>query len=74
VDGSLSVFHTVVMLGNNLALLGAPDHAKRILRRLHALTSERGRIVGESRDPRRTTDPVHLGYHERNLSRGRPRA
>src|SRR5439155_4124287 len=37
------------------------------------ITSERGRIVGESRDPRRTEDPVHLAYHERNLARGRPR-
>jgi SAM-dependent methyltransferase len=72
VDESLGQFDTIVMLGNNLGLLGARAHARRVLRRLHELTSDRGRIVGESRDVHQTSDPVHLGYHERNRSRGRP--
>ena len=71
VDGSLGLFDTVVMLGNNLGLIGGREKAKRLLRRLHRLTGERGRIVGETTDPYRTDDPAHLGYHERNRRRGR---
>jgi SAM-dependent methyltransferase len=71
VDESLGAFDTIVMYGNNFGLFGSQAKATRLLRRFHRLTTERGRIVAESRDPYRTKDPVHLGYHERNRSRGR---
>jgi hypothetical protein len=71
VDESLGVFDTVVMLGNNLGLLGGEARGRRLLRRLHRLTSERGRVVGETTDPYRTDDQAHLDYHERNRGRGR---
>jgi SAM-dependent methyltransferase len=71
VDESLGVFDTVVLLGNNLGLIGGATKGKRLLRRLHRLTSDRGRIVGETTDPYRTDDESHLGYHERNRRRGR---
>jgi SAM-dependent methyltransferase len=71
VDESLGTFDTIVMYGNNLGLLASPAKANRLLRRFHRLTSERGRIVAESRDVRRTDDAAHLAYHERNLQRGR---
>ena len=70
-DDSLGRFDTVVMFGNNLGLLGSRANAKRILRRLHAVTTERGRIVGSNHDPRSTKDPVHLAYQRRNRTRGR---
>jgi hypothetical protein len=41
-------FDTIVMLGNNLGLLGG---GPRLLRRLARLTSEHGRIVGETIEP-----------------------
>jgi SAM-dependent methyltransferase len=71
VDESLGAFETIVMYGNNFGLFGSRGKAKRLLRRFHRLTTERGRIVAESRDPYETSDPVHLGYHVRNRSRGR---
>jgi SAM-dependent methyltransferase len=71
VDESLGRFDTIVMLGNNLGLLGGAAKAKRLLRRLHRLTTDRGRIVGETTDPYLTEDPSHLGYHEHNRRRGR---
>jgi SAM-dependent methyltransferase len=71
VDESLGVFDTVVMLGNNFGLFGGAAKAKRLLRRFHRLTSDRGRIVAETRDVYRTDDPSHLAYHERNRLRGR---
>jgi SAM-dependent methyltransferase len=71
-DDSLGRFDTVVMFGNNLGLLQSPVKAKRILRRLHAITTERGRIVGTDHDPHHTKDPVHHAYHRRNREAGRP--
>jgi hypothetical protein len=60
-----------VMLGNNIGLLADAEAGPNLLRRLHAITTADGRIVGETRDPAGTSDPVHLAYHERNRSRGR---
>ena len=71
VDEKLGAFDTVVMWGNNFGLFGGPAKAGRMLRRLHRLTNEGGRIVAESRDVYGTDDPDHLAYHERNRRRGR---
>jgi cyclopropane fatty-acyl-phospholipid synthase-like methyltransferase len=71
VDESLGVFDTIVMLGNNFGLFGSAKKAKRLLRRFHRLTSDRGRIVAETRDVYRTDDSAHLAYHARNRRRGR---
>jgi SAM-dependent methyltransferase len=67
----LGVFDTVVMMCNNFGLFGSATGAKRMLRRLRRLTSDRARIVAGSRDPYRTENPDHLGYHEHNRSAGR---
>jgi SAM-dependent methyltransferase len=71
VDDSLGRFDTIVMYGNNFGLFGSRAKATRMLRRLHRLTSERGRIVAQSNDPAATDDPAHLAYQERNRRRGR---
>jgi SAM-dependent methyltransferase len=71
VDDSLGVFDTVVMYGNNLGLLSSRTKARRILRRLASITSERARIIGECLDPYGTDNPAHLAYHSRNRERGR---
>ena len=70
-DESLGVFDTIVMLGNNFGLFGSKAKARGLLRRFHKLTSDRGRIVAETRDVYGTDDPAHLAYHERNRRRGR---
>ena len=67
----LGTFDSVLMLGNNFGLFGNRDRARRLLRRLHGMTSAQGRIVAETTDPYATSNPVHLAYQERNRSRGR---
>jgi SAM-dependent methyltransferase len=49
-SAKLGTFDTILMLGGNLGLLGNPEHARRTLRKLAAITTQRGRIIGGSRD------------------------
>src|SRR6266545_2468424 len=74
VDESLGTFDTVVLLGNNFGLFGTPTKAKRLLRRLHRMTSDDARIIAESRDVERrgaADAPWHARYRKRNVERGR---
>ena len=64
-------FDTILMLGNNFALFGSPHAVKRILKRMHRITSKRARILAETLDPYRTSNPAHLRYHSLNKERGR---
>ena len=70
-DTTLGRFDTVVMYGNNLGLLASRAKGRRLLRRLHGITTERGRILGEILDPYPDAAPIHLAYHRRNRERGR---
>jgi SAM-dependent methyltransferase len=67
----LGTFDSVVMFGNNIGLLGGRTKGRRLLRRLHESTSDRGRIVGSSLRVYDTDNPDHLAFHERNRRRGR---
>jgi SAM-dependent methyltransferase len=67
----LGRFDSVVLLGNNLGLLGGRTRGRRLLRRLHELTRDDGRIVGTSMRVYDTDNPLHLAYHERNRQRRR---
>jgi SAM-dependent methyltransferase len=69
VDESLGVFDTIVMFGNNLGLVGASARSKRVLERLHRVSSRAARILGESLDPYTTDDP-----RPPRLSRAEPAA
>jgi SAM-dependent methyltransferase len=71
VDESLGHFDAVVMYGNNFGLFGSRAKASRMLRRLHRLTTPRGRIVATSNDPYGTDDPDHRSYQDSNRARGR---
>lgn len=64
-------FDTVIMMGNNFGLFGNFNKAKRLLRKLHKITSEKALIIAETRDPYKTDNPSHLEYHKRNKERGR---
>jgi hypothetical protein len=68
---ALGVFDTVVMMCSNFGLFGSPAGAKRLLPRLHRLTSADARIVAGSRNPYGTDNPDHLRYQQQNRDRGR---
>ena len=57
-----STFDTVVMFGNNFGLFGSALKAKRLLKKLHKITTANALIVAESVNVYDTKDPVHLAY------------
>jgi SAM-dependent methyltransferase len=67
----LSVFDTVIMMGNNFGLFRSLEKAKELLQRLSKITSSRGRIVAETTDVYQTDVPEHLSYQKGNKERGR---
>lgn len=73
VDPALGVFDTILLLRNNFGLVGTEAGARRLLRRLDAVTSDRGRIVTDSVDPDRHDDPVFRSYRPRKRA-ARPHA
>lgn len=62
---------TILLMGGNLGLLGGRAHAHELLRHFSEVTTERGRIVADTRDPYVTDDAAHRAYHERNRHQGR---
>ena len=64
-------FDTVLMLGNNFGLLGSFDGARRLLKKIHRITSAHARIIAGTRNPVRTSNPHHLEYQRLNRKRGR---
>ena len=67
----LGRFDTLLMLGNNFALVGNPKRARWLLRRFYHMTSPDSRIIAETRDPYQTNLPEHLDYHRRNREQGK---
>lgn len=66
-----TIFDTIIMFGNNFGLFGNPKKAKKLLKKLHKITSPKALIIAESNDPYKTKDPAHLSYHKFNRKRGR---
>ena len=66
-----STFDTIVMLGNNFGLFGSFQGARRLLKKIHRVTSVNARIIAATRNPARTTNPDHLEYQRLNRRRGR---
>jgi SAM-dependent methyltransferase len=64
-------FDTVVMFGNNFGLFGSHGRARRLLQRLHRLTSPKAVILAESVNPYATRVAAHLRYQRHNRQRGR---
>lgn len=71
ISPALGSFDTILMLGNNFALLGNVKRARWLLRRFSNVTSEQGKIIAQSRDPYQTSLREHLEYQEANRKRGR---
>jgi SAM-dependent methyltransferase len=70
-SSKLGVFDTLIMFGNNFGLFGNPKRARWLLRRFHRMTSRNARILAESVDPYKTSEPAHREYHRFNKSRGK---
>jgi 2-polyprenyl-3-methyl-5-hydroxy-6-metoxy-1,4-benzoquinol methylase len=64
-------FDTVIMMGSNFGLFGGFKKAKRMLKKLHKMTSKNGLIIASTRDTYKTSIPDHLEYHKLNRQRGR---
>jgi hypothetical protein len=64
-------FDTVIMLGNNFGLFGSFKKARRLLKKLHKMTSKNGLIIASTRDTYKTDNPDHLECHKLNEKRGR---
>ena len=71
VSQRLGTFDSILMLGNNLGLLGGRGRARWLLRRWRSLTSPGARIVAETMDPYATENPHHRAYRTLNRRRGR---
>jgi SAM-dependent methyltransferase len=71
ISSKTGVFDTIVMMGNNFGLMGGNPRAKWLLRRMHGMTTGRGRIVAGSNNVYATTDPSHRAYQRANVARGR---
>jgi len=67
----MGTFDTIVMYGNNSALVGTPTRARWLLRRWRSLTRPDAAILAANCDPYKTDLPEHLAYHRHNRSRGR---
>jgi SAM-dependent methyltransferase len=64
-------FDTILLLGNNVGLLGGEPEGRTLLRQLARLASPRGRLLAGSYDPYDGASEAARGYHERNRARGR---
>jgi SAM-dependent methyltransferase len=67
----LGTFDSILLLGNNLGLLGSREQAPVVLESLARLANPGARLIGSTMDPYATTDPDHLAYHRRNRDLGR---
>ncbi len=67
----LGRYDTLLLLGNNLGLLGGARTAPAVLAALARLAAPGARVLAAGTDPYGTRDPDHLAYHERNRRLGR---
>ena len=66
-----NTFGTILMLGGNFGLMGNPEKARRLLKKLRSITTKNAFIMAETRDPYKTDNPLHLEYLRLNRSRGK---
>lgn len=69
--GGLGEFDVVLLLGNNVGLLGSAGTAPVVLAELARVTVPGGRLLLSGLDPFDTDDAEHLDYHRWNRERGR---
>jgi hypothetical protein len=59
-------FDTIVLMGNNFGLFGGFQKTKKLLHKLHRITSANATIIATTTDPYKTDNPIHLRYHKLN--------
>jgi len=64
---------TITLFGNNVGIGGTCAGSVRLLRKLHTICAQGGRLILTGLDVRKTENPVHLEYHAANLAKGRRR-
>jgi SAM-dependent methyltransferase len=64
-------YGTVLLMGNNVGLLGGRAKGQRLLRALHRVTAPGAVLLAESTDPAAFDNPVERRYRRRNRLRGR---
>ena len=69
--GDPPAIDTVLLMGNNLGLLGAPEDATGFLDALRRVLAPGARVIAEGNDAGVTDNPEHLRYHQLNRDRGR---
>ena len=69
--GSGEHFDTILLLGNNLGLLGGELQGRNLLRTLADVATDRGRVLAGSHDPYDGASDLKRRYQERNRARGR---
>lgn len=67
----LGTFDTIMMFGNNFGLVESFEKARQFFGIFTEMTSDKGRIVAETRDPHQTDCTEHKEYHSFNEGRGR---
>jgi SAM-dependent methyltransferase len=72
IDGSLGVFDTVVMFGNNFGMLGSVAKTQRLLKRLRGVTTDRARILAGSATPYPARTATQRAYFAHNRRLGKP--
>jgi SAM-dependent methyltransferase len=65
------LFDTILLLGNNLGLLGGERQGRRLLRRLSRLATNKGRILAGSYDPYDGASEFARKYQARSRERGK---
>jgi SAM-dependent methyltransferase len=71
ISSALGSFETILMMGNNLGLLGGFHRAQWLLRRLERLTNNDARIIAETLNPYATQNRFHKQNRRFNRNHGR---
>jgi SAM-dependent methyltransferase len=64
-------FDTILLLGNNVGLLGGEREGRRMLRKLAGIANDGGRMLAGSYDPYDGASELARSYQARNRARGR---
>lgn len=67
----LGLFDSVILMGNNFALVGTPEAARKILAKMAMITTADARVFAHTLDPYKTTNPDHLFFHAANKAAGK---
>lgn len=67
-----SDFKTVVLFGNNFGIMGTPEGVVKMLKGFYDVTDDNAVVLAGSRDPTDTDEEMHLAYHAKNRTEGRP--